>query len=213
MVAQPIGCQPALCRQVLADGGDYVVTVKGNQPELLADITLLFADPAMQQARAAHRGAGDYRATTTFDKGHGRIEERCAVASGELAGYSHWPGLAQVVQIQRTWQQHEQTRHATHYVVTSLPAEDATVGQLLRIHRGHWRIENGLHYIKDVTLGEDQSLIHVGHGGAVLSAVRSTVISLLHRAGHQRIAAALRTNSQRPEQALRLLGLRNSSDA
>ncbi len=74
-------------------------------------------------------------------------------------------------------------------------------------------IENSLHYVKDVTLGEDRSLIHVGQGGAVMSALRSAAVSLLHRAGHKQIAAALRANSQRPEQALILLGLLNSSDA
>lgn len=85
--------------------------------------------------------------------------------------------------------------------------------RLLEIRRGHWGIENSLHYVKDVTLGEDKSLIHVGNGGAVLSALRSTAVSLLHRAGQQQIAAALRANSQRPKQALILMGLLNSSDA
>ena len=206
-------CQPPLCAQVLAAGGDYVLTVKGNQPALLADVQLLFADPAMQSAAAARLGGYDYRTTTTLDKGHGRIEERWAVASGELAGYSAWPGLAQVVQIRRTWQQQDRTTQATHYVVTSLPTTEASVGQLLSLHRGHWRIENSLHYVKDVTLGEDRSLIHAGQGGAVLAACRSTAISLLHRAGQTQIAAALRANSQCPEQALILMGLLNSSDA
>ena len=117
------------------------------------------------------------------------------------------------MQIKRTWHSKGVTRQATHYLVTSLPAEEANVQRLLEIRRGHWRIENSLHYVKDVTLGEDRSLIHVGQGGAILSALRSTVVSLLHRAGQQRIAAALRANSQRPEQALILMGLLISSDA
>lgn len=146
-------CQTALCEQVLAAGGDYVLTVKGNQPELQADIALLFAAPDMQNAAAAQRGGSDYRAVRTLDKGHGRIEERTAVASGELAGYSRWPGLAQVVQITRSWPQEKVTRQATHYVVTSLPAALASVGRILAVHRGRWRIENNLHYIKDVTFG------------------------------------------------------------
>ena len=206
-------CQSSLCAQVLADDGDYVLVVKGNQGDLRADVELLFTDPAMQNAAAAQRGGFDYRASRTLDKGHGRVEERWAVASRELAGYSRWPGLAQVVRITRTWQQQGTTRQATQYVVTSLPPEEATVGQLLALHRGHWRMENSLHYVKDVTLGEDRSLVHVGSGAAILSALRSTVISLLHRAGHMRIAAALRANSQCPAQALILMGLLNSSDA
>ena len=98
-------CQPSLCAQVLADDGDYVLVVKGNQGDLRADVELLFTDPAMQNAAAAQRGGFDYRASRTLDKGHGRVEERGAVASRELAGYSRWPGLAQVVRITRTWQQ------------------------------------------------------------------------------------------------------------
>jgi predicted transposase YbfD/YdcC len=206
-------CQTALCDQVLADEGDYLLVVKGNQPALQADLAVLFAAPEMQSARAAKLGACDYRVSSTIDKGHGRIEERWACASGALAGYSDWPGLAQVVRITRIWQQKGVTKQATHYLVTSLPAEEASAERLLALSRGHWQIENGLHYVKDVTLGEDKSLIHVGAGGAVMAALRSVVVSLLHRAGHQRIAAALRANSQRPEQALILMGLLNSSDA
>ena len=206
-------CQTSVCDHVLADEGDYVLVVKGNQPELRADVELLFAAPEMQSAAAARLGEYDYRAVRTLDKGHGRVEERRATASSELAGYSRWPGLAQVVRITRTWQQKGVTRQATHYLVTSLPPEEASVAQLLAFSRGHWQIENGLHYVKDVTLGEDKSLIHVGAGGAVMAALRSAAVSVLHRAGIKRIAATLRAHSQDPTPALRLLGLLNSSDA
>jgi predicted transposase YbfD/YdcC len=147
------------------------------------------------------------------EKGHGRIEERVAIASTDLAGYSRWPGLAQVVQLRRTWEHKGVTKRATTYLVTSLPPEEASVARLMELRRGHWGIENSLHYVKDVTMGEDRSLIHVGAGGAVMSALRSTVVSLLHRAGLNRIASALRANSQHPHQALVLMGLLISSDA
>jgi predicted transposase YbfD/YdcC len=126
---------------------------------------------------------------------------------------SRWPGLSQVVQLRRTWEQKGVTRCATRYLVTSLPPEEASVHRLMEIRRGHWQIENSLHYVKDVTLGEDRSLIYVGQGGAVMSALRSAAVSLLHRAGQHRIASTLRANSQHPEQALILMGLLNSSDA
>jgi hypothetical protein len=74
-------------------------------------------------------------------------------------------------------------------------------------------IENRLHYVKDVTLGEDSSLIHAGNGGAVMAGLREAALNLLRRAGQQAIAAAMRFNSQRPEQVLILMGLLNSSDA
>ncbi|HEY7416435.1 MAG TPA: ISAs1 family transposase [Ktedonobacteraceae bacterium] len=209
-------CQVELCQTVLADGGDYLVVVRGNQPQLLEELEVLFGSPEMQsegQARIAHF---DYRRASTIDKGHGRIEERVAIASTDLIGYSRWPGLAQVVQLTRTWEHKGVTKSATRYLVTSLPPEEASVQRLMQIRRGHlgdWQIENSLHYVKDVTMGEDGSLIHVGAGGAVMSLLRSMAVSLLHRGGLHRIASALRANSQRPHQALQLMGLLNSSDA
>jgi predicted transposase YbfD/YdcC len=206
-------CQRAVCAGVLAAGGDYLVVVKENQPELLADLAVLFAAPEMVDAATAGKREFDYREASTWDKGHGRIEERRAVASSELRDYSGWPGLQQVVRIRRTWVQQGRTRQATHYLVTSLPAEEASSRQLMALRRGHWLIENRLHYVKDVTLGEDSSLIHAGNGGAVMAGLREAALNLLRRGGTQAVAAAMRFNNQRPEQVLILMGLLNSSDA
>lgn len=213
MTGDALYCQVNLCDMVLADGGDYLVVVRGNQPQLLEELTVLFEAPEMQSAQQAKVAQFDYRGAATVDKGHGRIEERVAIASTDLAGYSRWPGLAQVVQLKRTWEHKGVTKSATRYLVTSLPPEEASVERLMQIRRGHWQIENSLHYVKDVTMGEDRSLIHVQAGGAVMSALRSVAVSLLHKAGLNRIASALRSNSQHPHQALILIGLLNSSDA
>lgn len=113
-------CQVSLCEQVVAAGGDYLVVVKGNQPQLLADLELLFGAPEMSSASAAKRLNFDYRASSTLDKGHGRSEQRRAIASTELTGYSRWPALAQVVQISRQWQRKGKTHQGTHYLVTSI---------------------------------------------------------------------------------------------
>ena len=213
MTGDALYCQVNLCEAVLADEGDYLLVVKGNQGQLLEELEVLFEAPQMQNAHQANLGEFDYRVASTIDKGHGRIEQRTAIASKELAGYSRWPGLSQVVQIRRIWERKGVTKRATRYVVTSLPAHEASVQRLLELARGHWSIENRLHYVKDVTLGEDRSLIHVGQGGAIMSALRSAVVSLLHKAGRHRIASTLRANSQHPEQALIIMGLLNSSHA
>lgn len=141
------------------------MVVRGNQPQLLGDLETLFGAQEMGSAQQAKRAQFDYRAATTVDKGHGRIEERVGIASTDLAGYSRWPGLAQIVRIKRTWEYKGVTKSAIRYLVSSLPPEEASVQRLMQIRRGHWRIENGLHYVKDVTMGEDRSLIHVGLGG------------------------------------------------
>jgi hypothetical protein len=77
----------------------------------------------------------------------------------------------------------------------------------LTLQRGHWGIENCLHYVKDVTLGEDQSSIHCGSTPQVMAALRNTAVGLLRRAGHHAIAARLRHNSRHPEEVLPVLGL------
>lgn len=75
----------------------------------------------------------------------------------------------------------------------------------MALKRGHWQIENALHRTKDVTLGEDRSLIHVGQGAAVMTELRDAAISLLHRAGIRQITARLREFSQFPERAASLI--------
>ncbi len=93
------------------------------------------------------------------------------------------------------------------YGNTSLPPDVADAARLLVLVRGHWQIENGLHYVKDVTLGENRSLIHTGNGPSIMAILRDTVVSVLHRAGWRTVAARLRYYSGHPKEALALLGI------
>ncbi len=93
------------------------------------------------------------------------------------------------------------------YGVTSLPSQIAIPQRLLKLKRGHWIIENGLHYVKDVTMGEDKSTIHCDNGPKIMATLRNTALSLLRHAGFSTIAARLRYNSTHPEAALELLSL------
>ncbi|MDO8673756.1 MAG: ISAs1 family transposase, partial [Dehalococcoidia bacterium] len=81
----------------------------------------------------------------------------------------------------------------------------ADAARLLELKRGHWQIENGLHYVKDVTLGEDRSLIHMGEGPSVMALIRDMALNLLHQNGCRTIAQRLRFNSCHPQQAVALL--------
>lgn len=101
-------CQRNLCAQVDAAGGDYLVVVKENQPQLHRDIATLFAARANIALRAASLPAWDMRETVTVNKGHGRIECRHLVASTALNDYRDWPGVAQVFMVERSWQEGEQ---------------------------------------------------------------------------------------------------------
>lgn len=205
-------CQRNLSEQVCDAGGERersepIVIVKGNQPQLQRDIATLFASRADAALRAASLSAWDMREATTVDKGHGRREVRHLVASTALNDYLDWPGLAQVLMIERRWWERGAQKTAVRYAITSLPAEVADAPRLLALVRGHWQIENGLHYVKDVTLGEDRALIHKGNGPSIMAILRDTVVSVLHRAGWRTIAERLRYYGGHPKEVFPLLGI------
>jgi predicted transposase YbfD/YdcC len=200
-------CDRDFCTTIVDAQGDYLVIVKENQATLLRAITTLFASRADAALRAASLPAWDMREATSVDKGHGRLEVRHLVASTALNDYLAWPGLAQVLRIERTWWERGERKTAVRYGITSLPPAVADVDRLLTLVRGHWEIENGLHYVKDVTLGEDRSLIHKGNGPSIMAMLRDTVVSVLHRAGWRTIAERLRFYSGNPRAALALLGI------
>jgi predicted transposase YbfD/YdcC len=200
-------CQRALCALLLAAKGDYLFIVKGNQPQLFEDLCVLFAPP--DQAKRAGIGIlhlPEQQAQTT-NKGHGRLEIRSIRVSSELKGYSDWPGLEQVFQIRRQWQSKGVWHEDVRYGVTSLPATFVIPERLLTLKRGHWTIENCLHYVKDVTMGEDRSTVHTDNGPKIMAALRNTALSLLRRAGFSTIAERLRYNSGHPDATLQVLFL------
>jgi predicted transposase YbfD/YdcC len=187
--------------QTIVDAeGDYVMIVKDNQPQLRADIELVFTLPP----------AGDRQETArTVDIGHGRIEQRNITTSEALGGYSDWPGLAQVFELGRhvITQKTGKERAEVVYGVTSLPPKRATPERLLELVRGHWHIENKSHWVRDVTFDEDRSQVRCGNIPQVMAALRNTAIGLLRWAGYTNIAAACRQLAAQPAQALALIGI------
>ena len=149
----------------------------------------------------------------TVEKGHGRLEERQIRVSSELAGYRWWPYLAQVFEYTRTWTTKGVTKQQGRYDISSLPSEVRDAARLAALKRGDWQVENALHYVKDVVLGEDASQTHIGNGADVFAMLRNIAISWLRRDGHRDIAAQLRRYSRCPHEALALLGLRVEENA
>lgn len=192
--------QRHIAQTIVDQGGDYVMIVKENQPQLRADIELVFMLPP----------AGDRQETArTVDIGHGRIEQRNITTSEALVGYSDWPGLAQVFELGRDViiQKTGQERVEVVYGVTSLSPERATPERVLALVRGHWQIENKSHWVRDVTFDEDRSQVRCGNIPHVMAALRNTTIGLLRWAGHTNIAAACRRLAAQPAQALALIGI------
>lgn len=199
-------CQRRLSAHVVEAGGDYLLAVDANQPTLLADIQQLFAPPPTLEPGHGPITIMEQRARQVT-KGHGRLEVRELRVSTELAEYLDWPYLQQVFEVRRTWTRQGVTKQEVQYGITSLPQSVASPKQILQLKRGHWAIENRLHYVKDVTLGEDASTIHCGATPDIMAMLRNAAVSTLRRAGQQRIAASLRHNSRCPDAVLALLGL------
>lgn len=114
-------------------------------------------------------------------KGHGRLERREIRTSEELVGYSDFPGLAQVAQVNKRVVicKTGEVKETTHYFITSRSAEAADPSQLLADHRGHWGIENRLFHVKDDSFGEDRQVLGAHRSGAIMSLLRTTAIALL----------------------------------
>lgn len=192
--------QRHVAQTIVDGGGDDVMIVKDNQPQLRADIELVFTLPP----------AGDRQESArTVDIGHGRIEQRNLTTSEALMDYSDWPGLAQVFELGRhvIIKKTGEERVEVVYGVTSLRSEQVTPGRLLDLVRGHWHIENKSHWVRDVTFDEDRSQVRCGNIPQVMAALRNTVIGLLRWAGHTNIAAACRRLAAQPAQALALIGI------
>ncbi len=134
-------CDRDFCTTIIDAMGDYLVIVKENQATLRHAIATLFASRADAALTAASLPPWDMREATTVDKGHGRLEVRHLITSTELTGYLDWPGVAQVMLIERTWWERGEKQQAVRYGITSLPPVSADAPRLLALVRGHWQIE------------------------------------------------------------------------
>ena len=175
----------------------YLFTVKANQPTLLDRCAGL----------AWHRVPELDR---TRDRGHGRVELRTlkAVSVGGF-GFPHAAQVVQVTRKVRDLRQHttKRWRTVTVYAITSLTFAQASPARLADLLRGHWAIENGLHWVRDVTFAEDGSQLRTGAGPQVMACLRNLAIGALSRAGPVNLAAALRQHARDPTRPLATLGI------
>jgi predicted transposase YbfD/YdcC len=180
--------QRAASVQIQEAGGDFIWLAKDNQPTLHQDIATLFA-PAEPTVLGGHIPT-DFETAQTVDKGHGRLNRRHLTVSSELSGYTDWPGLAQVFQIERE-RVVTTSGKITHEIVcglTSLTRAQASPQRLLDLIRTYWGIENGLHYRRDVTFHEDRTRMTVGNTGRIIAIVNNLALSLLRFTGATNLA-------------------------
>lgn len=129
--------------------------------------------------------------------------------STALNDYVDFPYVAQVGRLERhvTRLKSDEQTTETVFIITDLSPEQATPQDLLALVRGHWRIENRSHYVRDVTFDEDRSTVRRGRGPAAMAALRNFAISLLRLAGETNIARATRALAAQPHRALAMLGV------
>jgi predicted transposase YbfD/YdcC len=185
--------QRSLSSQVVEAGGHYSWFVKQNQPTLLDELKLLFTPRVFPVAKGFSPIPLDFVVVEQHEKGHGRREYRRLTVSSLLAGYSDWPYLAQAFEIVRISQVGRQLSREERYGITSAPASLLSARRLMAVVRGHWQIENGLHYRRDVTLHEDASQVRMGQAPQVLAGLNNAVCGLLARAGLSNLAAFQRS--------------------
>ena len=175
-------------------GGEWLFRLKANQPELHAGVALLFEHPVSEPVVVRQRNR------------HGdRLEVRELALTSDLNEWADWPGLEQVGRLTCLRRRKGETSVETSYLITSLSPEQATPAQLLSLARGHWSIENKLHWVRDVTFDEDRCQIRTGAAPQVMAALRNLVIGLLRLRGVRNIAAALRTHAWHAQRAIALV--------
>jgi len=171
-----MGCQKAIAKKIVAAGGDYVLSVKDNQPNLLEDIQ----ETITEALGNGHAGV-EYNTFETRNKDHGREETRSYLIVTDLEkirNREEWADLKVVGMYTSTRIVAGKRSDEAHYFIGSRSADARVYGNALR---QHWGIENNLHWQLDVTFGEDANRVQRRHGAANLALLRRLALSLLKR--------------------------------
>jgi predicted transposase YbfD/YdcC len=167
-----MGAQRTITEAILAKGADYIVALKGNQGTLHDDVTIFFKEKSVAVAWHVHADT---------DAGHGRIEERSCLATGDVGWLQErhtWPGLRSIIRVEakRTDKRTGKTTAESRFYLSSLPPDPS---QLLAGIRAHWSIENTLHWSMDVTFKDDLCRSRKDHAALNFAIIKHAAFNLL----------------------------------
>jgi predicted transposase YbfD/YdcC len=177
-----MGCQKAIAEKIVDQGGDYLLALKGNQSSLQDDVRLHFEEPSPQASSQMEQAE-------TLDKGHGRVEVRRCCVSTDIdwlkERHPEWSNLNSIVAITSERHTGETVNQETRYFISSalIPAE-----RMLAVVRLHWGIENQLHWVLDMSFGEDQSRIRKGNAPSNVAIIRHAALNMIRAAKTKRMS-------------------------
>lgn len=173
VTADALNCQRSIAQQIVDQGGDYALALKGNQGTLYDDVKLFLDDPACE-ARVAR---------PVVDAGHDRIETRTATVSTAidwLRKEHPWPGLTAIGKVERKRETPDKTTTETAYYLLSAALSAERFNQVVR---QHWEVENRLHWRLDVVMNEDQDRTRLGNGPHNLAVLRHMALNAMQKEG------------------------------
>jgi len=164
-----MGCQKKIAKQIIGQGGDYVLSLKGNQGALHDDVVTYYTSQLSPSV-----------SVKKVDGGHGRVETRMIRVSGDIAWLQarhSWTGLRSILAVTATRDTGDTVTEETRYFISSLSADDPE--KLEHVVRAHWSIENNLHWVLDIAFDEDSNRTRMGHSAANLAIVRHIALNLI----------------------------------
>jgi len=182
-----MGCQKKIAKEIIEADADYVLALKGNQENVHEEVKTFLDSTVEEQQRPRPKGAilppelATLQTCETVEKDHGRMEIRRYYQSSYLdwfADQAKWEGLQSVGMVESVRQTDEKTTTERRYYLCSLKLDVETFAGAVR---GHWGVENKLHWTLDVCFREDQSRVRAGYAAENLATLRRLALNLLKR--------------------------------
>ena len=171
-----MGCQRGIAAKIIDKGADYVLSLKGNQGTLRDDVEEFFVEQKDNEYNDCQPSGHK-----TLEKSHGRIEIRTVTVTSDIDWLKErhpWAGLASIVLVESCREIGARTEHESRFYITSLPASAERIALAIR---GHWGIENGLHWVMDMVFRDDECRIRTGNAPANFATIKHMASNLLRQ--------------------------------